>query len=86
MFPIIINEGVNERDKLKKFLFEKGITTKVYFDPVHKTHFYSEILGYSENLKATQEISEKVLCLPIFPDMTKLEINYVIKSLEEFFD
>jgi len=73
------------RDKLKEHLARKGIFTKVYFDPVHLTRFYREKFGYKEGtLPMTEEISKKVLTLPMYATLKKEEIDYIAKSIREF--
>jgi perosamine synthetase len=72
------------RNELMKFLTKRGIMSKIYFDPVHKTPFYKK-LGYSKtNLPITDKVSQKVLSLPIFPKMKPQEINLIVRTVEEF--
>jgi len=87
MFTIEINDGENARDSLKGFLSKKGITTKVYFSPVHLTRFYRENLGHKNGeLPTTERISERVLTLPMYPSLHPKEMKYVAKTIKEFFD
>ena len=73
------------RDNLMKFLSQKGIMSKIYFDPVHKTPYYKK-LGYSKiNLPVTQKISEQILSLPMYPDLKREEMDYICDSIKEFF-
>ena len=37
-------------------------------------------------LPQTEKISEQVLTLPLYPNMTKEEINYLTCSISEFFE
>jgi dTDP-4-amino-4,6-dideoxygalactose transaminase len=85
MYTIRVILGRKVRDALREFLVSKGIMTKVYFDPVHLTYFYREKFGHREGeLPATEQISGEVLTLPIYPTMTKEEIDYVINCITEF--
>jgi len=84
MFTVML-QGKEQRDGLQDYLEEKGVMSRVYFDPVNETHFYRKVLGYSgENLPVTKEVSEKVLSLPIFPHMPKEDINYVCENILEY--
>ena len=74
------------RDKLHKFLLDKKIFSKVYFYPIHLTKFYQEKFGSNNNLPVTIDISKKVLTLPLFPNMTQEEKNYLINSIFEYFE
>ena len=69
MYTIRVN--ADNRDELMKFLSNKGIMTKVYFSPVHLTHFYRKELKYKTKLPVTEEVSSQVLTLPMYPTLTK---------------
>ena len=87
MYTIRVKDGREVRDKLKAFLAEKGIMSKIYFDPIHLTSLYKNRLGYKEgDLPRTERISGEVLTLPIYPTMTNDELNYVKNALLEFFE
>jgi len=74
------------RDELMKYLADKGIMTKVYFSPVHLTHFYKNELGYVSKLPVTEEISKQVLTLPMYPALTREEIDYIVEEKKRFFE
>lgn len=73
------------RDSLKKFLLEKGIGTRISFKPIHLTHFYQS-LGYKDSLKNTEEIAKKALTLPLYPVLTKREIDYISKQIKSYYE
>lgn len=75
----------NKRDELKQYLAEKGIMTKVYFPPVHQTHFYKNVLGYKCELPVTEEIAEKALTLPMYPCLTNEELDYMVMEISNFY-
>lgn len=86
MFTIKINGSRLIRDQLKKYLNKKGITTKVYFDPIHLSSFYRKKLGCKKgSLPVTEKISEQVLTLPMYPSMTKKEMDYIASSIKSFY-
>jgi len=75
------------RDQLQNHLIQKKIFSKVYFSPIHLTQFYKEKFGIGEGfLPITEQISNQVLSLPIYPSMTMEEKNYLVDSLAEFFE
>jgi dTDP-4-amino-4,6-dideoxygalactose transaminase len=85
MYTIRVSLGKKVRDDLRNFLAKKGIMTKVYFEPVHLTHFYKEKLGHKKGeLPITERLSDEVLTLPVYPTMKKEEMNYVIDSITGF--
>jgi len=75
------------RNKLHKFLTKKRIFSKIYFQPIHLTLFYKNKFGYNEgSLPITEQISEQVLTLPIYPNMKTEEKKYLVESISEFFE
>ena len=75
---LIIRAG--KRDKIKEYLNSKKIGAKVYFNPIHLSPFYRK-MGHKEGeLPITEMISKEVISLPIYPSLTKKEINYIIKQ------
>ena len=77
---------VDNRDELMKHLADSGIMTKVYFSPIHLTHFYKNELEYVCKLPVTKEISTQVLTLPMYPTLTKEEVDYIVEEIKRFFD
>jgi dTDP-4-amino-4,6-dideoxygalactose transaminase len=86
MYTIRVKGGRGVRDALKDHLAKKGIMSKVYFEPVHLTHFYREKFGFKGGeLPITERLSSEVLTLPLYPTMTVEEMDYIIESIKEFF-
>ena len=75
----------DRRDELETFLKNKGVdTVKHYPIPMHLQKAYSD-LGYSEgDFPVAEEISKTVLSLPMYYGMTDIEVEHVIKSINEF--
>lgn len=86
MYTIEVMGGVAVRDDLMRYLSENKIGTKVYFYPVHLTHFYKSQFGYrGGELPVTERISDQVLSLPMFPGLTTDEMDYVIETIRKYF-
>jgi len=86
LYTIRVKKGKEERDNLMKYLGKKGISTRVYFYPVHLTRFYKRRFGYKKGkLPITEKISEQVLTLPLYPTLTKKEIDYIFEMICSFF-
>lgn len=77
---------VNKRDELKEYLASKGIMTKVYFNPAHKTSFYKDVLKYECKLPTTEALAEKVLTLPMHPYLTSDEIDTIVREITNFYE
>ncbi len=84
-YYIRIKSGQKTRDALKKYLAEKGIGTRISFPPIHKSKFYKEVLGYNDKLDKTEEISSCALTLPLYPSLTKEEMDYMANEIKIFF-
>ena len=86
MYTIRLKEN-KLREKLQQFLLEKRIFSKVYFTPIHLTEFYRQKFDTCVGtLPMTEKISQQVLTLPMYPNMTNEEKNYLIDSINEFFE
>ncbi len=74
------------RDGLRSFLSEKGIGTAIHYPlGLHLQEAYSS-LGYRHgDLPKCEDVSRKVLSLPMFPEMKSDEIEYVVAAIKEFF-
>jgi dTDP-4-amino-4,6-dideoxygalactose transaminase len=74
------------RDDLRTFLAEKGIGTATHYPiGLHLQEAYSD-LGYRQgDLPNCDWVSERVLSLPMFPELEEAEIDYVGESIREFF-
>ena len=73
------------RDALKKHLTEKEIGTRISFPPIHKSYYYKEVLGYDVELPNTEKIVSETLTLPLYPTLTKEEMDYVIEQIKNFY-
>ena len=74
------------RDKLHEFLSSKRIFSKVYFKPIHHTPFYQSKIHQNILLPVTDSISSRILTLPLYPNMTLEEKEYLTSSISEFFE
>jgi dTDP-4-amino-4,6-dideoxygalactose transaminase len=75
--------AVKSRDKLREILKEKQIGHDVYYPvPLHLQECYKH-LGYKEgDLPVTEQKSREVISIPIYPEMTVEEQNYVIDTVK----
>jgi perosamine synthetase len=80
-------ENKQIRDDLKEFLLKKKIFCKVYFNPIHLTTYYRSKFGLGTGmLPITEKISEQILTLPLFPNMSSEEKTLLSDSIDEFFE
>ena len=76
----------NLRNDLMEFLTNKGIMSKIFFEPVHFSKFYSKNYKKKISLPITEKISQQILTLPMYPGLTKHDINFISDSIDEFME
>ena len=76
---------VDKRDELIKYLSDNGISSKIYFHPVHQSELYKNKLDYNINLPITESIFEKTLTLPMFPSITEEQMDYIADTVGNFY-
>lgn len=79
-----------ERDGLAAYLATKGIATGIYYPvPLHLQKVYQMgeyALGYQEgSLPVSEWLSKRTMALPLFPEMTEEQQDYVIAAVKEFY-
>lgn len=72
------------RDEVRQQLADRNIGSEIYYPiPLHQQECFQD-LGYeSGSLPHTETAAGEVLSLPIFPELTFAEQQYVVKSLAE---
>ncbi|OGH18556.1 MAG: hypothetical protein A3F31_05090 [Candidatus Levybacteria bacterium RIFCSPHIGHO2_12_FULL_38_12] len=75
------------RDDLGKFLKEKGVKTVIHYPtPIHLQKAYKS-MGYKKgDFPISEQLAKSILSLPMFPELTYEEINYICSLIREFYD
>ena len=75
-----------KRDELQTYLNEKGIATGLHYPiPLHLQKCFDH-LGYKKgDFPNTEELAETGLSLPMFPELSNEQIDYVCKNIISFF-
>jgi dTDP-4-amino-4,6-dideoxygalactose transaminase len=74
-----------KRDKLAESLKQHGVSTLVHYPvPIHKQPAITEALGAQPALRITDRICQEVLSLPMYPGLTKPEVEYVSERISDF--
>lgn len=91
LYVIQLNDGSLEasnqlRDKLKDYLTQQGVSVGLHYPiPLHLQECFKG-LGYKKgDFPNSERIGEAGLSLPMFPEMTDEQINYVLDKINEFF-
>lgn len=82
-YTMIVSEG---RDELNKFLTEKGIPNMIYYPvPLHVQEAYSDC-GYKwGDFPIAEDLSKKVLSLPMHTELTMEQQEHICGAIVEFF-
>lgn len=76
----------DRRDLLQKYLDEHGIASQIHYPKViyqqSAYHFLNIPKGYAPY---AEEAAEKILSLPIYPELTEEETDYIIETIKNFF-
>ena len=77
---------VERRDQLQARLKEKGIGSAVYYPiPLHRQECFAP-LGYKAgSLPESERAATDVISLPIYPELTHPQMDYVIETIRGFF-
>lgn len=72
---------LERRDDLISFLTERGIGTSVHYIP---NHLYDIYEPFRRVLPITERVWKNIMLLPLFPDLTNKQVNYIISIVIEF--
>lgn len=74
-----------EREQLREWLAGKDIGVGMHYPvPIHLQDAWREYGGANYSLPVTEQIAKEVLSLPIYPEMSTNELDYVCESVSEF--
>ncbi len=78
IFPILLPEGENRRRRIET-MKAQGVFTSVHYPAIHRFSEF-ESLNHAK-LKITENYSNRVLTLPLFPALTTTQIEHVVSAL-----
>jgi dTDP-4-amino-4,6-dideoxygalactose transaminase len=77
----------SKRDDLATYLKERGVQTGIHYPiPNHQQPAVQNSLGLQPKLERTEEAANKILSLPIYPELEKEKVDFVCAKLKEFFN
>lgn len=80
-YTIVLPQNTN-REELQKQLKESNIPTAVYYPiPLHKQKAYKKFPSASESLPVTEDLSKRVLSLPMHPYLNENDQRKIITTI-----
>lgn len=77
----------DRRDELQDYLSRNGVPTIIYYPkPLHLQKVYEDSGWKEGDFPIAEMISKKILPLPIYPELTDEQVDYVIESIRKFFN
>lgn len=74
------------RDALQKFLADRGVPVLIYYPlALHLQKVYENLNFERGDFPVAEMISEKILPLPMYPELTDEQVDYVIRVVRQFF-
>ena len=79
IMPIVLKDStVDNRDRVREALHEKGIQTSVHYPAVHQFSIYKK---YSANLPKTDYVTDNEITLPMYSNLTFEDVLYIVSIL-----
>jgi len=77
----------DKKEELGKFLADNNVGTGAFYPvPLHLQKAF-EYLNYKQgDLKVAEKLASQTVCLPIFPELTDEELQYVVDKIKEFYE
>lgn len=75
-----------QRDALQKHLADTGVSTIIYYPvPLHLQKVYADMGLKAGDHPVAEAVSKKILPLPMYPELTDAQVDYVIAQIRSFF-
>lgn len=72
------------RDALLRYLRKHGVQATFHFVPLHSSPYGQKHLGYKVgDFPITEQVSASLIRLPLYPELSEKEVNYVLDVLED---
>jgi dTDP-4-amino-4,6-dideoxygalactose transaminase len=85
LFAVVLAKGISRREVMRS-LKSVGIQTSVHYPPIHQFSYYRELALDHGDLNNTDALGESILTLPLFPNMTLEQVEFVCDSLRKAVD
>src|SRR5206468_6553355 len=74
------------RDALQQFLADRGVPTIIYYPrPLHTQKVYADCGWREGDFPVAEAVSKRILPLPMYPELTDEQVEYVAGVVKEYF-
>ncbi len=75
----------DRRDALQQHLAERGVPTIIYYPlPLHLQKVYADQGWKPGDFPVAESLAQQILPLPIYPELTDDQVDYVIETVRSF--
>jgi dTDP-4-amino-4,6-dideoxygalactose transaminase len=76
----------DRRDELQAHLASQGVPTLIYYPlPLHLQKVYAEYGWKEGDFPVAEQVSRRILPLPMYPELTDEQVDHVIRVIRTFF-
>jgi len=83
IFPILLDPET-DRNRFMEFLKQNGIQTSIHYPPAHRFTYHKKYLRPNHSLSVTEDIAQREVTLPLYPDLKFEEIDYIVTVIKNF--
>ncbi|MGI8839016.1 MAG: DegT/DnrJ/EryC1/StrS family aminotransferase [Pyrinomonadaceae bacterium] len=83
ILPILLSPELSRKDFMDQ-MRNAGVQTSIHYPPIHKFSYYAKALrNKALDLPGTEAVCERLVTLPLYPDMTPEDVDYVVATARQ---
>ncbi len=79
---VVVFRSSGDREKVIRALKAEGIQSSIHYPPIHQFSFYRKLSLPVTDLKHTEALAERILTLPLFPGMSRNQVETVCDAVD----